>query len=146
MNYFVAEEIGTFSSFATSSSSLFAEHSLSVSTITARLHCYILSLRGYSSSRLTYSEIMSRLGLSNSSEVESVVISCVMSGRLDAKMDQENETVLIRRAVASIKFNDKNNWQQLADKLNHWRQNVRVVLETLGQHEQQHIQHDEEEL
>jgi len=70
-----------------------------------------------------------KLQLEDSFELESAVIEAVMSNRLQAKIDQDKEVVLIQRATARV-FEDKD-WEGLGGKLAEWDTKVSHVLANL---------------
>lgn len=79
--------------------------------------------------RLSYSSIREKLQLADNSEVEACVIDAVVAGRLDAKLDQQNETVVFR--TTSTRSFDSGSWKHLASKLSLWQKNVASVLSSL---------------
>ena len=89
---------------------------------------------------LSYAAIRTKLGLksNNAEEVEEVVIDAVMAGRIDAKMDQEAETLCVKRIVGGVPqslyagANSKAAWSALGARLKSWKQNLHTVLTTLN--------------
>lgn len=84
---------------------------------------------GMEHERLSYDTLIDKLKVESKEEVESVIIDAVMAGRVDAKIDQETEQVLIQRTTQRI-FN-KEDWKTIGNKLDVWKTNVHNVLATL---------------
>lgn len=84
---------------------------------------------GAESERLSYAKLMKELELESSEEVEEVVINAVTTGRLEAKIDQEKEEIVVQRTTA--RTFKKEDWAVMGNKLNCWKKNVEQVLSTL---------------
>jgi len=84
---------------------------------------------GAENERLSYAKLMEALELKSSEEVEELVIVAVTTGRLEAKIDQEKEEVVVQRTSART-FKEED-WGVMAGKLNSWKKNVEQVLATL---------------
>jgi hypothetical protein len=64
-------------------------------------------------------------------QVEAAVIDAVLTKKIDACIDQVNEVVLIRRTTKRV-FKGKEDWANLAEKLEAWRGTVTETLNQLG--------------
>jgi translation initiation factor 3 subunit M len=106
-----------------------ADHGLSHEDNTQTIRILTLCSLGLEREELTYAELKKKLMVDDSFELESVVIEAVMSNRLQAKIDQDKETVLIQRATARV-FEDKD-WEGLGTKLAEWGTKVSHVLANL---------------
>ncbi|TPX67532.1 hypothetical protein SpCBS45565_g03680 [Spizellomyces sp. 'palustris'] len=63
-------------------------------------------------------------------EVEIWVINVIRAGLMDAKMNQLKRTVVVGRSVHRV-FSETE-WQQLNDKLNAWKANLKDVLQVIS--------------
>jgi hypothetical protein len=106
-----------------------ADHGLSHDENTQTLRILTLCSLGLEREELAYSELKKKLLVEDSFELESVVIEAVMSNRLQAKIDQDKEVVVIQRATARV-FEDKD-WEGLGTKLREWDTKVSHVLANL---------------
>jgi len=93
----------------------------------------IFSLSG-GRDRIPYATLLKELELKDNLEVEQIIIDAVLSGRIDAKLDEEHEEVFIERSVPRIVSQES--WRTMGEKLESWRQNVDGVLATLQQAQQ----------
>jgi translation initiation factor 3 subunit M len=105
------------------------DHGLCHEDNTQTIRILTLCSLGLEREELTYAELKKKLLVEDSFELEGVVIEAVMSNRLQAKMDQDKETVLIQRATARV-FEDKD-WEALGTKLAEWDTKVSHVLANL---------------
>jgi hypothetical protein len=106
-----------------------ADHGLSHEDNCQTLRTLTLCCLGLEREELTFAELKKKLQVEDSFELESAVIEAVMSNRLQAKIDQEKEVVLIQRATARV-FEDKD-WEGLGGKLAEWDTKVSHVLANL---------------
>lgn len=117
--------------------------------MTHRLRTLTLCSLGSKTERLAYQTLVDALSLSNFDEVEEVVIAAVRTGLLEAKIDQEEEEVVIQRATPR-EFVEAD-WTSMDLKLQEWRRAVEGVISTLhevrGEHEgsQQQVEHHEQD-
>jgi len=88
---------------------------------------------------LTYEQIRQRIGAKSSNEdVEESVIEAVMSGRMEAKMDQEAETILVKRVVGGVPLslysgaNSSAAWSALGLRLSAWKSQLHAALLTMS--------------
>lgn len=91
--------------------------------------------------RLSYAHVQKTLGLKDSAAVEDLVIDAVMSGRFEGKMDQEQESILIKRVVGLNQHilpfavggeEEKKQWTILANKLAAWRGAMEGLLNSFA--------------
>lgn len=93
------------------------------------LRTLTLACLGLEQEELSYADLKKKLQLEDSFELETAVIEAMMSNRLQAKIDQEREVVVIQRATARA-FEDKD-WEGLGKKLEQWDSRVTFVLANL---------------
>jgi hypothetical protein len=114
--------------------------------MTNRLRTLTLCSLGAKTERLAYQTLVEALSLSDHDEVEEVVIAAVRTGLLEAKIDQEEEEVVIQRATPR-QFVEAD-WVSMDLKLQEWRRAVEGVISTLhevrSEHELTHVEHDEQ--
>ncbi len=70
--------------------------------------------------------VQERLALKDGDEVEQAIVNAVVDEFVDAKIDQEKETVFIERSMPR-KFKDAQ-WQNIANKLYSWHNSIELVL------------------
>lgn len=78
---------------------------------------------------LSYDTLIGKLKVDSKDGVESVIIDAVMAGRVDAKIDQETEQVIIQRTTQ--RTFSKDDWKTIGEKLDGWKNNIHNVLSTL---------------
>jgi hypothetical protein len=149
-----SSSVQPFSDFYTSNKQFFADNKLSYDKLLTRMHTLSLCSLGQGKKLLTYKvrffvvlsfffslpnvatqragcvrmqDVSSALNLASDDEVEAAVLDAVVSGRLEAKMDQLAGTISIERA--SFRSFTKENWKQLQTKLAQWRSAVSNVLQ-----------------
>jgi len=105
------------------------DHGLSHEENCQTLRTLTLCCLGLEREELTYPELKKKLQVENSFELETAVIEAVMSNRLQAKIDQDKEIVIVQRATARV-FEDKD-WEGLGTKLAEWDTKVSHVLANL---------------
>lgn len=93
------------------------------------LRTLTLAYLGLEQEELSYADLKKKLQVEDSLELETAVIEAMMSNRLQAKIDQEREVVVIQRATARA-FEDKD-WESLGKKLEQWDTRVGYVLANL---------------
>lgn len=106
-----------------------ADYGLSHEDISQTLRTLTLCSLGLEHEEISFEELKKKLQVEDSFELESAVIEAVMSNRLQAKIDQEKEVVVIQRASARV-FEDKD-WESLGVKLSEWDNRVSHVLANL---------------
>ena len=144
---FATDDVDGYLAFSSTSSAFLNAHSLSHPLLLQKLR--ILSLCALASSAATntlpYSTIAQRLSLTSDLEVEAATIDAIVSGRLDARIDQEKAVVEVRRVVGSVlkvkagtKVGGKGgvtmeaDWAALEKRLGGWKANMQSVLGKLS--------------
>jgi len=84
-------------------------------------------------SELTYEEVKEACGLPDLDDVEEVVIDAVGAGSLDAKLDQENSVLQIRRVDQRSFSGDAEAWGVLAAQLDRWSLNIQGILNHMSE-------------
>ena len=145
LRLFATDDVDGYLAFASSHAPFLSSHSLSHPLLLQKLR--ILSLCALASStpdnRLAYSVIAERLSLSGDVEVETAVIDAIVSGRLDAKIDQDKAQVAVRRVVGSVlrvrqaagkggAVSMEADWASLEKRLGAWKSNMQAVLTKLS--------------
>ncbi|KAM3576369.1 hypothetical protein VYU27_001720 [Nannochloropsis oceanica] len=77
---------------------------------------------------IPYSAVSATLQIPHD-EVESWVVQAITAKLLEAKMDQQQEVVMVTRA--SHRHFSRRDWSRLQEKLHLWRQNVSSLLDSL---------------
>jgi len=101
---------------------------INLDEITYKIRLLTLNSLAKKQSILTYDQIAKSLEISKA-DVELYVIDATSSGILEARIDQLNQTILIRYAP-SRQF-DKQQWQSLNEKLDKWKDNISHLLTVL---------------
>ena len=140
---FATDDVDSYLAFSAAQQDFLSRHKLSHTLLLQKLR--ILSLcalaSSSTSSSLPYSAIQSRLSLPSTLDVEMAVIDAIVSGRLDARIDQDKETVIVRRVVGSVlkvkvpttaptsgDVAVEADWAVLERRLGGWKANIQHVL------------------
>ena len=142
---FATDDVDAYLTFSGQQQDFLSRHKLSHTLLLQKLR--ILSLcalaSSSASSSLPYSAIQSRLSLPATVDVEMAVIDAIVSGRLDARIDQDKETVVVRRVVGSVlkvrpssgaagkgagEVGVEADWAVLERRLGSWKTNISQVL------------------
>ena len=146
LTLFATDDVDGYLAFSSSSAAFLSAHQLSHPLLLQKLR--ILSLcalaSSASSTTLPYATIAQRLSLASDLEVEAATIDAIVSGRLDARIDQEKALVEVRRVVGSVlkvkagaKAGGKAamveaDWAALEKRLGGWKGNMQSVLSKLS--------------
>ena len=147
LTLFATDDVDGYIAFASASAAFLSAHELSHPLLLQKLR--ILSLcalaSSSSSNALSYATIAQRLSLTSDLDVEAATIDAIVSGRLDARIDQEKAVVEVRRVVGSVlrvKEGAKPgsgkgvvmeaDWGALERRLGGWRANMQSVLSKLS--------------
>jgi len=131
VNIFATKTIIEYSTFYSvpANAKCLADYGLSHEDNSQALRTLTLCSLGLEREELTYADLKKRLQIEDAFELESAVIEAVMSTRLQAKIDQDREVVVIQRATARV-FEDKD-WESLGTKLAEWDTRISHVLANL---------------
>lgn len=105
----------------------------------SRMRTLTLCSMGRGKNHLTYDEVMKALSLKDKDAVEAVVVDAVFCGKLDGRLDQENEKVCIEKTA--VRSFSKETWSALHSQLGAWKANLSKVIETVNK-SQAGLQHD----
>lgn len=94
-----------------------------------KLRALTICSLGMENERLSYETLIDKLKVDDKDAVEAVLIDAVMAGRVDAKIDQESEEVIIQRTTQ--RSFRKEDWRTIGNKLDAWKNNIHNVLATL---------------
>lgn len=103
-----------------------ADYGLSHEDIIHTVRILTLCSLGVEKEELAYADLQKKLLVEDAFELETAVIEAVMSNRLQAKIDQDKEIVVIQRASTRV-FEDKD-WARLGTTLSEWDAKVSNVL------------------
>lgn len=92
---------------------------------------------------ISYSELQKALLVDNSDDLEDAVIQAITSDRIHAKLDQENEIVIVSRHTPR-EF-DQSSWASMSDRLQNWKSNIEGVLGNLQQRQAREAHHSDDE-
>jgi hypothetical protein len=95
----------------------------------SKLRTVTLCCMGLDKEELLFSELQSKLQVADTLALEAAVIDAVMSGRLEAKIDQDKEVVAIQRST-SRQF-QKDDWAGLLVTMDRWNNKIGSVLNNL---------------
>eukprot|EP01130_Rhizamoeba_saxonica_P001792 TRINITY_DN11640_c0_g1_i1.p1 TRINITY_DN11640_c0_g1~~TRINITY_DN11640_c0_g1_i1.p1 ORF type:complete len:375 (-),score=83.74 TRINITY_DN11640_c0_g1_i1:28-1152(-) len=79
---------------------------------------------------ITYAEVSEFLDLSPD-DVEEFVVECILDGHVKATLDQEHEQINIINVSQNLKYNSKEDWNVLLEKLVQWKAGVTTILEKI---------------
>lgn len=131
LKIFAAETVGEYFALVKKHPKLCEELKLDHDTNLQKLRTFTICSLGMQQERISYKTLMEQLKVEDNDGVESVIIDAVMAGRVDAKIDQETEEVVIQRTTQRV-FN-KGDWKTIGTKLGTWKSNIIDVLKTLHQ-------------
>lgn len=97
----------------------------------SKLRTVTMCSMGMDKEKLSFTELMSKLQLKDEDEVEGAIMDAVMSGRLQAKIDQEKGEVLVQRTTQRLFASA--DWGALSTKLEGWQANISGVIANLHQ-------------
>lgn len=145
LNIVNLSNVNTYLSFYHNNKSFVEAQQIDHEFILSKLRTLTLCHLGLSHDILAIDSIKQSLQLSDTMDVESAVIDAIMCGRLDGRIDDSNNTIIIKRVVGvnlwddsninntSNTTNNNNKWDILSNKLNTWKDNVSAVLQTMHQ-------------
>ena len=135
---FATDDVDGYLAFSAAQTDFLSRHKLSHPLLLQKLR--ILSLcalaSSSASSQLPYAAIQSRLSLPSTVDVEMAVIDAIVSGRLDARIDQDKDSVVVRRVTGSVlkvrpsgaEVQVEADWAVLEKRLGGWKANIQQVL------------------
>jgi hypothetical protein len=135
LELFAGGRVEAFSTWAKDNKAVLKDLGLDEAQILSHIRTLTICGLGSAGQRVPYATLQKALSVQSPREVESCVIDAVMSGRVQAKLDQAHEEVIILGAVQR-KFQESD-WEGLGDKLGHWRSMIADVLHNLGNLTQQ---------
>jgi len=141
LSIFALGTVADFKAFAVANKEAFA--TLGLSEEDALVKIQRLSLLSLAAGRtsLSYEEVQTALQLADGDDVEIAVINAVGVGSLDAKLDQDEAVVHIRRVDQRAFRNDSASWGALGSQLGVWSANITSVLNHMAQN--RHVLEDE---
>lgn len=144
LNTFASGTVPDFLAFTKANPKAVSGYGLDEETLIGKLRTLTLCSLGMKEERLKYSLLVQQLGLASSDEVEEVVIAAVRTGLLEAKIDQEQEEVVIQRTTPREFVQE--DWATMHLKLQEWKKAVEGVMTTLTEvrNEQEHAVAEDE--
>jgi len=134
LKIFCEGNLNSFEEFVKTNSSTLGDLGLSFEDFKKKMRLLSLSALSNGQTALKYSQIADCLQI-GSEEVEYWVISAISANIIDAKIDQANEQVFIRRSTQRV-F-DASEWKSLQTTLHSWKENVQALLVNLQEKEAQ---------
>jgi len=131
LRIFTNDTVESYNKFISEHKDYVAKIGLDNEELLRKLRSLTICSLGAEKDRIPYETLRKRLQLADSSAVESCVIDAVTSGCIEAKLDENNDEVIIVRTTRRI-F-DSDGWKQLSLQLTDWRKNVQTVLGSLHQ-------------
>lgn len=136
LNIFASGTVPDFIALTKETPEVASDFGLDEELLTGKLRTLTLCSLGAKQERLGYAMLVEHLGLTNSDEVEEVVISAVRTGLLEAKIDQNQSEVVIQRTAARQFVTE--DWGAMDKKLQDWKKSVEGVIDTLQQVRSEH--------
>jgi len=96
--------------------------------IVAKIRIISLLSVGSKQNKISYDEAAKLMGI-DVSEVEMLVVEAITLGLLDARLDQLQKTIIVRHADPRIY--EKEQWEQLANKLDKWKANITSLFDVI---------------
>lgn len=146
LKIFACDSISDYLSFYSANAKFLTQHNLNHEVNLRKLRtlslCSLAAQHENSNSAtiLSYDLIAQHLKLDSNESVELSVIDAIKSGRIDAKMDEESATVIVKRVYASVIKVSKTapaqaDWAGLSKKLRTWRGAIQSVLNSFHPHQ-----------
>jgi len=129
LNIFANEDVKAYDSFFQEKKAFIKEFGLSHEELLRKIRILTLSSLGGSGETVSYETLRGALQVKDNDEVEIIIIDAVRAGRLDAKIDQENQQVFIERV--SPRAFAQQTWKQLSTNVQKWTDDVARVLQML---------------
>mmetsp|Transcript_29773 Transcript_29773/g.41638 ORF Transcript_29773/g.41638 Transcript_29773/m.41638 type:complete len:436 (-) Transcript_29773:117-1424(-) len=129
LNIFACDTVGKYLDLVKQQPGLCQKLGLDHEQNLQKLRALTICSLGMEHERLSYETLIDKLRVDDKDAVEAVVIDAVMAGRVDAKIDQEKEEVIIHRTTQRV-FR-KQDWRKIGNKLESWKNNIHEVLRTL---------------
>lgn len=132
---FIGETLEAFKSFHDQNGiAFFNQQELNYDDCVRKMRLLTLASLASSQQELPYSTISKALQISES-EVELWIVTAISENLISAKMDQIKKSVRVTRSLQRV-FT-KIQWKQLNDSLNMWKNNVKMLLDTVQHSKQQ---------
>jgi len=138
LKIFVNDTVEAFSNFNNSNPGFLQSLGLNEQECFQKIRLLSLASLGATQHEIPYGIIAKTLQI-DESEVESWIILAVTESIIEAKMDQQKNIVTFNRVLHRV-FS-RNQWKQLGETLNTWKENMNLILKTLQDCKQQQLQH-----
>lgn len=125
---FALKDVKAFSAFNAANKGFIASLGLDEEELEQKIRAMTICSLAESHLSISYSLLKKHLELKEDDEVEDAVIDAVASGWIEAKIDEENEVVVIERHTQRV-FK-KETWKSMGQKLKKWRDNVSKLTNT----------------
>jgi len=117
-----------FKTFSIENSEFLEKHGLNHSDLVSKIRMLTLLSLASTKDEFTYKEVASLLDI-NESEVEHLIVEAVISDVLDARIDQLQQRIVVRRAESRVLR--ENEWERLDTKLDKWKENMTNLLKVV---------------
>lgn len=128
LNIFVNEDVKAYESFYNKNKSLIDTMGLNHEINLHKMRLLTLVTISMGKTEISYHSVANELNIEES-QVETWIIEAIGERLMEAKLDQMNSKVLIRRSNARG-FNQCN-WADLYERFNTWKQNVSEIIDVL---------------
>jgi len=123
-----SDSVETYVKFAEANKSYLEKLGVDESAALAKLRVLTLcSLGAQKGGVWSFSDLAKALHVSVGAELEEAVVEAVCSGKVDAKIDQEQQCVIVERVTPRV-FAGKVAWTELGEKLTMWTKNIQHVM------------------
>jgi len=138
LRIFVGETLESFKAFVDQHPDLLKSLALKEEECSRKMRLLSLATLAAAHQEIPYSSISKTLYIPES-EVESWVVLAISENLISAKMDQLRRIVTISQSLQRVFARPQ--WKQLSDSLATWRNNIKVLSETLHQSKPLLVQH-----
>jgi len=129
LTIFASKRVGDYIAFHKKHTKYLLANGVDHDDTMAKLRTLTLCSLGLEHESLSFTTLMEALHVPDVDAVESAIIDAVMTGRFEAKIDQEQDRVVVLRTTKR-NFAEAD-WALLGDKLEMWQDNVARVLANL---------------
>eukprot|EP01114_Cavostelium_apophysatum_P021606 TRINITY_DN758_c0_g1_i1.p1 TRINITY_DN758_c0_g1~~TRINITY_DN758_c0_g1_i1.p1 ORF type:complete len:405 (-),score=137.11 TRINITY_DN758_c0_g1_i1:72-1286(-) len=128
LKIFVHDTQEAYKAFIEQNSDFLVTHGLNADETSKKIKLLSLATLASSNQEVPYSLIAKTLHVSED-DVEHWIITAISDGVITGKMDQQRRVVIVSRTIQRVFTRAQ--WQQVAESLNMWRANIKVILNHL---------------
>lgn len=126
---FISGDVKAFNEFRASEPTFFEAHQLDAEKCLRKMRLLTLVSLATDTAEVAYSDVQDALEIGDK-EVEIWIIDAIRGDLVDARMDQLNQKMIVRKAMR--RTFGMEDWQRLGERLNEWTASVTEMLESMA--------------